>query len=195
MQKYFYELGIFAVVLGLVAMVTGLLPNELGASFADAKVARAERFAALSGDGELSLRSLKTGERITATYRDADGEYDYAVLQELNRLLRCHWDGETTLIDLELVELLDDIQDHFGVARLDVVSGYRSPAYNEYLASLGRKVAKKSYHMKGLATDIQLPGVAVAKVSKYARKLRIGGVGYYPGDQFVHVDVGPVRSW
>lgn len=189
------ELLLLAVTLGLVTSIAGLVPDDLGASFADAKVPRAERFAALHGDGELSLHNIKTGEHLQAIYRDAAGDYDYAVLSELNRLLRCSWDDETTLIDLELVELLDDIQDHFGVDRLDVVSGYRSPAYNEYLASLGRHVAKKSFHMKGLASDIQLPGVPVAAVRDYARELQLGGVGYYPADGFVHVDVGPVRTW
>lgn len=28
-----------------------------------------------------------------------------------------------------------------------------------------------------------------------ALELRRGGVGYYPGSDFVHVDTGRVRSW
>jgi hypothetical protein len=28
-----------------------------------------------------------------------------------------------------------------------------------------------------------------------ALSLHAGGVGYYPVNQFVHVDVGPVREW
>jgi len=189
------ELLLVMLSLGLVATIAGLVPDKLGASLSSAGVKRTERFATLNGDGELHLYNLKTKEQLQVTYRDSEGTYDHAVLSELNRLLRCSWDNQTTLIDLELVELLDDIEDHFGAERLDIVSGYRSPAYNEHLAALGRNVAKQSFHMKGLASDIQLPGIPVAALHDYVRELRLGGVGYYPDDGFVHVDVGPVRSW
>jgi len=37
--------------------------------------------------------------------------------------------------------------------------------------------------------------VDLAKLHQTALGLRRGGVGYYPADNFVHVDVGPVRQW
>lgn len=56
-------------------------------------------------------------------------------------------------------------------------------------------VAKKSYHMKAQAIDFNLEGVPLAKIRKAAQDLNIGGVGYYPNSQFVHIDTGPVRNW
>jgi uncharacterized protein YcbK (DUF882 family) len=32
-------------------------------------------------------------------------------------------------------------------------------------------------------------------VRRAAQALELGGVGYYPGDDFVHVDTGAVRRW
>jgi uncharacterized protein YcbK (DUF882 family) len=37
--------------------------------------------------------------------------------------------------------------------------------------------------------------VATATLRDVARGFRAGGVGNYPGNGFVHVDDGPVRSW
>ncbi|PLX93927.1 MAG: hypothetical protein C0621_06545 [Desulfuromonas sp.] len=152
-------------------------------------------FPDLRGDGTLTLLSLKTNEEESITYRRSDGSYDQTQIAALNRLLRCPWDDRCANMDLELIELLDDIEDHFGAARLEVVSGYRSPEYNRHLASLGRKVAPKSLHMQGLATDIRIAGVDTAVLRDYARTLQVGGVGHYPKDGFVHVDVGRVRYW
>ena len=41
----------------------------------------------------------------------------------------------------------------------------------------------------------QGPGVPLVKVRDAGLELKQGGVGYYPSDNFVHVDVGRVRRW
>ncbi|NIV12409.1 MAG: DUF882 domain-containing protein, partial [Aliifodinibius sp.] len=40
-----------------------------------------------------------------------------------------------------------------------------------------------------------LPGVPLKTLRKAALNMRMGGVGYYPKSNFVHVDSGRVRSW
>jgi uncharacterized protein YcbK (DUF882 family) len=49
--------------------------------------------------------------------------------------------------------------------------------------------------MEGKAIDIRLPGVSLPALRRAALDLKKGGVGYYPGPDFVHVDVGRVRVW
>jgi uncharacterized protein YcbK (DUF882 family) len=76
-----------------------------------------------------------------------------------------------------------------------VISGYRSPATNQALRNKSSGVAKRSFHMRGKAIDIRLPGCDLKNLQLAALDLRAGGVGYYPGSDFIHVDVGPARSW
>ena len=56
-------------------------------------------------------------------------------------------------------------------------------------------MAKHSLHMEGMAMDIRMPGVDLAHLHEAALSMGRGGVGYYPTSNFVHVDVGRVRSW
>jgi uncharacterized protein YcbK (DUF882 family) len=56
-------------------------------------------------------------------------------------------------------------------------------------------VAKRSLHMEGKAIDVRLPGVPLVELRDAAISLKAGGVGYYPKDQFIHVDSGRVRTW
>jgi uncharacterized protein YcbK (DUF882 family) len=49
--------------------------------------------------------------------------------------------------------------------------------------------------MKGMAIDINLTDVKLKSLKKAAIALKKGGVGYYPKSNFVHVDVGRVRTW
>jgi uncharacterized protein YcbK (DUF882 family) len=56
-------------------------------------------------------------------------------------------------------------------------------------------VAKKSLHTRGQAVDIRLPGFSLKQLHRAAVALKRGGVGYYPGSRFIHVDIGPVRYW
>jgi hypothetical protein len=43
--------------------------------------------------------------------------------------------------------------------------------------------------------DIHLDTVTEEAVRDYARSLNRGGVGWYPQNDFVHVDVGEIRTW
>jgi uncharacterized protein YcbK (DUF882 family) len=76
-----------------------------------------------------------------------------------------------------------------------VISGYRSPASNQILAKNSSGVATRSLHIQGKAIYVRLPGIALADLRDAGLMLRGGGVGYYPGSNFVHLDVGRVRTW
>ena len=67
------------------------------------------------------------------------------------------------------------------------------PAVFAPLANSG--AAEHSQHMLAKAIDIRVPGVTTTTLRDAALSLHAGGVGYYPVNQFVHVDVGPVRQW
>lgn len=146
------------------------------------------------GDGKLTLYHLNLDEKIAVRFREG-GDYRKKALAKINHVLRCRGDGKATMMAVKLIELIDHLQDHFGVKEIHVISGYRSPHFNARLRNAGRGVARHSRHMKGEAIDIRLPGVSIHKVRSYLLSLKAGGVGYYPGQNFVHIDVGPFRSW
>jgi uncharacterized protein YcbK (DUF882 family) len=113
----------------------------------------------------------------------------------LNRFLRCHFTNHRTDMDARLFGVLVRAANKFRVSRVDIVSGFRAPKYNLVLRKKGRRVARQSEHTFGHAVDFRLPGVTTERLRNWARTLRLGGVGYYRDDKFVHVDVGPVRYW
>jgi uncharacterized protein YcbK (DUF882 family) len=76
-----------------------------------------------------------------------------------------------------------------------IISGYRSAATNETLRLRSSGVASASLHLSGRAIDIRLTDVTLERLRDAARSLRLGGVGYYPRSDFVHVDTGRVRAW
>jgi len=117
-------------------------------------------------------------------------------LTEINHVLRDHRTNLIAEIDTGLLDLLHRVGAALGTARpFEVISGYRSPASNQMLAQNSSGVAKRSLHMDGKAIDIRLPGVPLADLHRTGLTLKSGGVGYYPKSNFVHLDVGRVRSW
>lgn len=144
----------------------------------------------------LSFSHTHTGERIALTYA-VNELYVPDALTALNRFLRDHYSGEIGRIDPQLFDLLHRLQQELGCNDpFHVISGYRCPATNQTLKTTrGGGVATRSLHMDGKAIDIRLPGVPLADVRDAALSLKLGGVGYYPRDQFVHVDTGRVRHW
>jgi len=63
------------------------------------------------------------------------------------------------------------------------------------LRSKSSGVAKKSQHLVGKAIDVRLRGLDLKVLRDSAKNLKLGGVGYYAGSNFVHVDTGRVRYW
>lgn len=143
----------------------------------------------------LAFENLHTGERLRATYWKG-GTYDGGALADINHVLRDHRTGEVAPIDPALLDLLHRLHGVMGgAAPFQVISGYRSPKTNAALAAHSSGVARKSFHMLGMAIDVRLPGRSLRSLRDAALRLKEGGVGYYPKSDFVHLDVGPVRRW
>jgi uncharacterized protein YcbK (DUF882 family) len=155
-----------------------------------------QALAALPDARSLAMSHTHTGERVALVY--AVGErYVPEALGQLNLFLRDHYSGEVGLIDPQLFDLLHRVKLTLGGSpSFQVISGYRCPTTNTRLRNTrGGGVAQRSLHMDGKAIDIRAPGVPLADLRDAALSLKVGGVGFYPREQFVHVDTGRVRSW
>lgn len=145
---------------------------------------------------KLALNNLHTGEELQTEYFNGRG-YQNTELARLNHLCRDFRRNESIAMDTGLFDQLSAIQKVIGCdTQVQIISGYRSPATNEMLRGKSHGgVAKKSMHMLGKAMDFRLEGVPLDEVRKAALSLKVGGVGYYPGSNFVHIDTGRVRFW
>ncbi len=145
---------------------------------------------------KLSMDHTHTREQIGLVYAVGD-EYLPPSLNRLNVFLRDHYSGDVGRMDPRLYDMLFLIRRQLGTqASFQIISGYRSPNTNERLRTTrGGGVAKRSLHMDGKALDIRLPGVPLSDLRDAALSLKQGGVGYYPRDQFVHIDTGKPRTW
>ncbi len=80
--------------------------------------------------------------------------------------------------------LIWEFEGHFG-KKIIMSSGYRDSAHN---SSAGG--ADNSLHTKCMAADFYIPGVDKRELIAFAmRSSSVGGLGCYPGRQFIHVDV------
>ncbi len=86
----------------------------------------------------------------------------------------------STIIEEELVEILQKIRTHFGKP-VHINSAYRCAAHNKAVGG-----ASKSKHLYGQAADIKIDGVSPLEIAKYAESIGVKGIGQY--SNFVHVD-------
>lgn len=143
----------------------------------------------------LTLVNINTKEQVTVMFW-SNGAYHRDSLDQLNHFLRDSQNNQQTEMDPLLFDVLWHTMNLVGYGGpVEVLSAYRSPTTNAWLASMSRGVARDSQHMNGNAMDIRFPGVPVFKIRQAARSLQMGGVGFYPRSGFVHLDTGPVRYW
>jgi uncharacterized protein YcbK (DUF882 family) len=149
----------------------------------------------LIGDGTFALLNAHTGERATVRYRQSDGSYDAEALARIRHLFRSRGDGREGDVSLRLVELLAYLQEQTGKRPFTLMSGYRSPQWNQDLKDRGRAVAGGSLHTEGLAADLAFPRGDLPRLWHRVRDLDCCGAGYYAKEGFLHVDVGRPRYW
>lgn len=143
----------------------------------------------------ISFYNTHTEESLETVYWSR-GEYIPDAMEQINYILRDHYSGEISPIDPDLLDLLFALRTRVKTREpFHIISGYRSPQTNQQLWRRGHGVAKNSMHLYGKAADIRLPGYELSDLRKVAVALRCGGVGYYPGSDFVHVDTGRIRYW
>ncbi len=144
-----------------------------------------------------TLVDIHTGEHVLLDARSPDAA-------RFDALLADRVTGATERLDPRLLELLRELASDRPGARIELVSGYRSPKLNEMLRKKGHQVATHSQHSLGHAIDFRvIPPGESKPLSPLALEKQIrargwtGGTGAYLGanDRFVHADVGPNRRW
>lgn len=137
---------------------------------------------------DLILVYLKGSDSTVKTYSVSKDGNTYLAYNFRVKEFACNDGSDTVLISDKLVDLLQKIRDHFGVA-VTINSGYRTSTYNKKVGG-----ATNSQHVKGTAADIVVKGVDPLTVAQYAEYLmpNYGGIGVY--QTFTHVDVRTNRS-
>lgn len=104
--------------------------------------------------------------------------------------------GYVSLRLLETVAWMQAYLAQHNVQRPFVVhSGLRMPSTNKKVEG-----ARASMHLpdeRGYfrAMDISMDGVDSKYIAALAYHAQQGGLGFYPGRDFIHVDTGPIRYW
>ena len=170
---------------GMAFALTGLAARPAFAAFDQGRTA----------GRELAFYNPHTGESLKTAYW-AEGDYLPDALADINHILRDYRNDQVHPIEPRLLDLLHGLRNTLDTAQpFQIISGYRSPATNASLVANSDGVAKSSLHIQGKAIDLHIEGVPLDELRRAAIALRSGGVGYYPNSNFVHVDIGRIRTW
>lgn len=104
------------------------------------------------------------------------------------REFRCKDDTDPIFVDSDLVDILQNVRDHFDKA-VTITSAFRTASHNKKVGG-----ATYSQHCYGKAADIKVSGVSPSRVAAYVETLmpNTGGIGRY--STFTHVDVRKTKA-
>ena len=166
-----------------------------GAISCSSKSALATIDAISSAERSLSLYNPRTKESFKEVYW-RNGDFVTDAMKNIYHIMRDTRTDEIKQIDPDLLDLIFKISIKLKSEEpFHIISGYRSRKTNNLLLKRNKCVAKNSYHTRGQAVDIHLPGLKTAVLRRAAYELKKGGIGYYPRREYVHIDIGPVRYW
>ena len=152
-------------------------------------------YSRLTGHRSLAIQNPHTGDKLSLTYFEK-GRYLNDALDEISFLLRDYRTGDVHPVDPELLDQLHDLKQMLGLNQpFDVICGYRSPLTNARLHAEHSGVANNSFHIHGRAVDIRIERLDIRRIRNAAVAMHRGGVGYYPGSNFIHLDTGSFRTW
>ncbi|MEO6776281.1 MAG: DUF882 domain-containing protein [Kofleriaceae bacterium] len=111
-----------------------------------------------------------------------DGTTDAATKVVVKRLFRCRKTFHEKLMAQKTLAMIADIQDHYPGKTIEYVSAVR----------VNRGESATSPHRDGRALDFRIRGVQLRAIRDYVWKTYTDvGVGWYPMEQFVHIDTRP----
>jgi uncharacterized protein YcbK (DUF882 family) len=154
---------------------------------------RGNAFASPAGLRRLALKNAHTGETFNGPYCDAVGPVPSAVA-DLAVFLRDFHADKSGPVDIGMLDFLADVMAAANLASATVLSAYRTRETNEKLKATVFGVAEQSQHLYGKAIDVTFDR-GLSSAQHVALAMKRGGVGWYPGSHFVHLDSGPTRTW
>lgn len=95
------------------------------------------------------------------------------------------------IINIRLVEILENIREHFNNNPIIITSGCRCPKHNAEVGGVSN-----SYHTKGSAADFTIPNVNMQQVLNYCNELVTKGILRYAYTNnnnmknTIHIDIG-----
>ena len=111
-----------------------------------------------------------------------DGSTDPETAAMVKRLFRCRTTYRQKLLAQKTLAMLADVADRHEGRVIEYVSGYR----------VGSNESSTSPHRDGRALDFRIRGVPLREIRDYVWKTYSDvGVGWYPSEQFVHIDTRP----
>ncbi len=115
-------------------------------------------------------------------YIDSTGHYPAEQKRAVKQLFRCRRTGRRNKMHPGVLRILADLSARYPGHTIEIVSGYRAPPYG----------VPKSKHFHGRAIDLRVRGVRTTEVRDYLWRTHSNvGVGYYRGQNFIHVDYRP----
>jgi uncharacterized protein YcbK (DUF882 family) len=111
-----------------------------------------------------------------------DGGTDDDTTAQVKKLFRCRSTYRQKKIATKTLAMLAELSEHYPGKVLEYVSGYR----------VGAGESSTSPHRDGRAIDFRIRGVQLREIRDYLWKTYTEvGVGWYPMEQFVHIDTRP----
>lgn len=142
------------------------------------------KFAKQGGSSTMGVKTYQESDKVQLSEHFNSYEFRCG----LGRPCAC----TTILIDDRLVEILEQIREHFGKP-ITITSAYRCDSYNR---SIGGAVGSR--HSKGQAADIVVQGISPREVAKYAESIGVLGIGLYETQAdgfFTHIDTRDYKSF
>ncbi len=111
-----------------------------------------------------------------------DGTTDDETSVQVKRLFRCRQTHFERMIKKQTLAMLAATAEHFDNRTIEYASAVR----------VGRSEGAESPHRAGRAVDFRIRGIKQTDIRDYLwRNFTEVGVGWYPSEQFVHIDTRP----
>lgn len=144
-------------------------------------------------DRKINMYNPHTGETINEVYW-SDGKYIKSGLAKINYFMRDFREDKVKNISLRTINSIYTVSKHTKKnTPMVLTSAYRTKRSNKKVGG-----ARRSQHIEAKAIDFSLDkkdNTSLYSLKRFLVANHNGGVGYYPGKRFIHIDSGSKRNW